>query len=344
MRHLYLLSVLISLPAIVISSCTDRKDNEEDAESVRVTVVVASEVQYQHRINSSGRLTPYSELKLSFKTGGIINNMPVRDGQDVGRGDLIAALDLSEVRSHLRQAELQHEKALRDYERVSNLYHENASTLEHYQNALTAMEIAEAAKSIARFNLDHSVIRAPSDGKVLKVLADENEIIAPGHPVILFASSRDHWLLKVPVTDRDIVDVYIGEKAEVWFDAYPHHAFDARVVEIAGMADPFTGTFEVSLAISAEGYRLMTGFIGRASIITAKVTGYIEIPADALVEASGREGMVFRYSGNTALRERIRIQEINGDRLLVTGGIQPGDTIIREGAAFITDGQQVIIN
>ncbi len=344
MRYLYIRTFAIIFAGVFILSCINRTAPEHEDDTARVTGVVVRNVQHVHKVQTSGRLMPYAELKLSFKTGGIIDKISVRNGQDVNRGDKMAVLDLSEIRSHLRQTELQYDKAKRDYERVSNLYDDNAATLEQYQNALTALEIAETARSIAQFNLDHSLIRAPSDGKVLKLFAEENEIIAPGHPVVLFASSREQWLLKVPVTDRSIVDINIGDSADVRFDAYPDEVFKASVAEIAGMADPYTGTFEVSLAIAAGTRRLMTGFIGKASISTARISEYIEIPVEALVEAGGREGIVFRYSDNRAYRERIRIEEILNDRLLVTGNIQAGDTIIREGGAFISHGQKVIMH
>ncbi len=334
---------IILVISTILCACVPQGDHAAEEDGVIVTISVAREVLYNQRVNSSGRLTPISELKLSFKTGGIIDFISVRDGQVVNMGDIMASLDMSEISSLMRQAGLGYEKALRDYERVKNLYEENAATREQYQNTLTALEMAESAKAIARFNLEHSIIKAPSDGKILKVLAEENEIIAPGHPVILFASSHGQWLLRVPVTDRDIVDIYEGDSAEVTFDAYPGNIFHAHVYEIAGMANPYTGTFEVSLAVSSEDKRLLTGFIGKASLITSATYEYTEIPADALVEASGREGTVFRYTRNTAVRERVRIEEIAGDKLLVTGGVSAGDTIIREGAAFVSDGQRVVV-
>ncbi|TVR68532.1 MAG: efflux RND transporter periplasmic adaptor subunit [Marinilabiliales bacterium] len=334
----------ISLFAVaMLCACVPKDDHDAEELTANVTISVAREVLYNKRVNSSGRLTPISEVKLSFKTGGIINLISVREGQVVNRGDIMASLNMSEISSHMRQAELGYEKALRDFERVKNLYEENAATLENYQNARTALEIAESAKVIAQFNLEHSIIKAPSDGKIMKVMAEEDEIIAPGHPVLLFASSQDQWLLRVPVTDRDIVDIDEGDNAEVTFDAYPGDIFHAHIYEIAGMANPHTGTFEVSLAVSSDDKRLLTGFIGKASLITSRTYEYTEIPAEALLEASGREGTVFRFTRNTAVRERVTIEVIAGNKLLVNGGVSPGDTIIREGAAFVSDGQRVVI-
>ena len=324
-------------------ACRSHPEHETGNEGTSVTVTFADEILYRKRISTSGRLAPFAELKLSFKTGGVIDNIPVKEGQLVTKGDILAALNLSEIRAHLKQSELMYEKASRDYGRTGNLYADTVATLEQLQNAKTAFEIAGSAKEIARFNLDHSTIYAPANGQILKIIAEGNEIIAPGSPVLLFAASQEKWFLKVAVTDRDIVHVNKGDEAEVRFDAYPDEVFEARVAEIPGMADPYTGAFEISLALSSQGRRLMTGFIGKASIITSNISSYVKIPPEALVKAHGREGVVFKYENGKAVRAKVIIEEIYDRNLLVKGEIKKGDTIVAGGAGYIRDGEKLFI-
>lgn len=339
-RSLIFFPVIFLFQACRTSTAPDT--GKEDIAWVRIEV--AREVSYQKKIIASGRLSPFTELKLSFKTGGVIDNISVKEGQYVNAGEVMAALDLSEISSQLRQAEVMYEKALRDYERINKLYTDSAATLEQLQNAGTALEIAESSRTIARFNFDHSVIAAPSGGRVLRLLAEENEIIASGFPVILFATSPEKWLLKVAVTDRDIVHIKEGDHAEIFFDAYPGKVFESSVTEISGMSDPYTGTFEVSLVLSGGDRKLMPGFIGKAEILTSEINRYLGIPHEAIIEASGRSATVFQYVNGVAAGGVIRIEEITDEMLLVTGDIEKGDTIVTAGAAFIREGQRLMIS
>lgn len=325
-------------------SCNNQPDEVVGEDEKYVTVIIAEEVFHRRTIKTSGRLTPLSELKLSFKTGGLISHIPVNEGDFVRRGDLLASLDLSEIRSQLKQSELMHQKALRDFERITNLYNDTVATLEQLQNAETALKMAESTKTIAKFNMEHSVINAPSDGQILKIVAEENENIAPGYPVLVFASSINNWLLKVAVTDKDVIHISEGDDAMIMFDAYPQTNFTASVVEIPGMADPYTGTFEIGLALSSESKRLITGFIGKAEIITSIEDRYILIPASSLAEANGMKGTVFKYKNGKAIKSTIKIKEIVNENFLVEGELASGDTIIMEGSKQVSEGDKILIS
>jgi multidrug efflux pump subunit AcrA (membrane-fusion protein) len=138
-----------------------------------VEVVVAEKHRVTVPLRETGQLTAKSRIKLSFKTGGLIAKITVDDGATVKKGDLLASLDLSEIEARVREASLAYDKAVRDYRRVYNLYRDSVATLEQLEHIRTARDIAWSNLRIARFNLKHSVIRAPSDGKILRAFATE---------------------------------------------------------------------------------------------------------------------------------------------------------------------------
>ena len=181
----------------------------------------------------------FRSLKLSFKTGGIVASVNVKEGDRVKKGDLLAALDLSEIKANVVQAQNGYEKALRDIERVENLYRDSVATLEQKQNATTALNVAKSTLEIARFNLAHSSITAPGDGIILKQLSRRNEMVAAGYPVFFFGSSGKQWKIKANLSDRDIVRVNPGDSAVVNFDAHPEVEFCAVVDQVGGIANPF---------------------------------------------------------------------------------------------------------
>ncbi|MBK7232007.1 MAG: biotin/lipoyl-binding protein [Saprospiraceae bacterium] len=115
-----------------------------------------------------GILSSESEVKPSFKIGGLVQSVKFKEGDFVKKGQVLATLDQTEIEAQLQQAMVAYEKADRDQKRVSNLYTDSVSTLEQYQNSKSAFEIAQQNLQIAKFNRKYSVVFAPISGQIVK--------------------------------------------------------------------------------------------------------------------------------------------------------------------------------
>ncbi len=317
-------------------------EKSEDPVPVKMVEVVQEELSVP--LHTSGRLALKSQAKLSFKTGGIIKHIYVDEGRTVKKGQLLAALDQTEVEAYVKQARNGFSKAERDKERVENLYKDRAATLEQMQDVRTAFEVAESRLAIAVFNLDHSKIHAPTEGKILKRLAEENEMIGAGYPVFIFGSTADQWVIKAGVGERDIVKVRLNDRAVVRFDAHPGRVFDAVVSEIPEALDPASGTYEVEVTLSGkseEGVKLISGFVGKVDIFPAAGERFFVVPVDALVEGDGSRGAVFTVKDSAALRVPVVVSHLFADKVAVRSGLRDVKAVVTDGASYLTDGALV---
>ena len=197
---------------LCIVACTGPEQKSQvESQIIPVEIQRVESRTYKVPVKLTGLLATTTQMKLSFKTGGLIDQLKVREGMEVSAGEVLAVLDLSEIRAQVKQAEIGLEKSLRDMKRAGNLFRDSVVTLEQYQNAESAYELARTQKQIADFNLLHSKIKAPSGGRIMKVLVECNEVIAPGYPAIVFASTENDWVVRAPVTDKDIVKLRIGD-------------------------------------------------------------------------------------------------------------------------------------
>lgn len=278
---------------ISLATCKQEVVENTKTETVKVktTKVISKKINY--KIHSSGKLSSKSEMKLSFKTSGIINKILVNKGTNVVKGQVLAQLNLSEIQAYAKQAQLGLEKAKRDFTRAENLYKDSVVTLEQFQNAKTQLKIAESNLQIANFNLRYSTIVAPVNGKILNCLSEENEVIAAGFPVFLFGSNQNNWIIKTNITDKDIVKVQIGDSAKIKFDAYPNRFFNARIIEISAAADPYTGTYEIELFLEKTDIALSSGFIAKLDIFSSSSENFMIIPYEALIDADANKGYVY---------------------------------------------------
>ena len=159
------------------------KNIERTSEVIPVRVMAIAQQELQPVIQTSGLFTTDDETNLAFKTGGIIEKMYVKEGDAIRKGQLLAALNLTEIEAQVAQARLSFEKAKRDFNRVENLYKDSVTTLEQFQNARTGMDVASRQLDAANFNRSYSEIRAMNNGFVLRKMASDGQVISSGTTV-----------------------------------------------------------------------------------------------------------------------------------------------------------------
>ncbi len=328
----------------VFTSCKndDKKNEVEKSIPVKIEKIEVKNIIIP--IHTSGKISSQSEMKLSFKTGGIVKRVFVKEGETVKHGQVLAQLDLSEIKAKVNQAKAAFNKAERDFNRVKSLYKDSVVTLEQLQDVTTGLDVAKSNLEIANFNLNHSKIIAPSNGRILKRFVEENELVAPGTPIIIFGSKGNSWIMKVAVTDKDIAKVKLKDSASVSIDALPDEIFNAKVSQVASAANPYTGTFEIELSLNGNP-KLVSGMIASAEIFSSTINNAKVIPIKSLVDADGKNGSVFVPVNNNTNAKKINIEitGIVGNNVIVKNGLDSIKEVITDGVEYLTDGQKIRI-
>lgn len=335
------------LLSIVFVGCKDKEEKkqtsitQEDLLSVTTQPVLA--ISQNEPISVSGMLASDSEVKLAFKTGGLIKKIYVKEGQFVKTGQLLAELDLEEINAQVNQANVGLTKAKRDLERVQRLYADSAATLQQLQDVTSAYEAASEGIKVASFNQKLSKIYAPSSGKILRKIAEQGELITPFAPAFIMGSGGAATKLKVGVSDKDVVRIHQGFPATVYIDAYPNATFKATVTQIAQTVNPTTGTFDIELNVQPNGKNLISGFVAKAEINPPSAISTLAVPIESIVEADGSEGFVYLYNATnqTVIKRKITLGSIVGSKIAVVNGLTAADEVVVLGANFLTDGEKV---
>jgi RND family efflux transporter MFP subunit len=328
---------------VLLQACGPKAEvtnTETPSELVPVTVMKLSRTAIRPLIPVSGQLTTDDETPLSFKTGGLVKRVTVKEGDVIRKGQLLAALDLTEIQAQVSQARLAFEKAQRDANRVARLHRDSVATLEQYQNSQTGLEIARRQMEAAEFNLTFSEIRAISDGFVLRKYVSEGQVVTPGTPILLTnGAHKSQWLLRAGLSDREWSMVTIGDSAELRIDAVPDKVFAGVVTRKSEGADPSTGSFLVEVSTSdIPRTALAAGMFGKALLRPSKSVLAWRIPYDALLDGDATHGYVFVTNDNqTALKVEVNIAGINKEFIEVTSGLENATSLIVSGSAYLVD-------
>lgn len=348
-KNFVLAMSLMAVTTILMQSCTDGKSATnvipKGSDPIPVKVMQLEKSGNVTVISVSGQLTTEDETILAFKTGGVVNAVLVKEGDQVRKGQLLATLDLTEINALVAQARYGFEKAQRDFQRITNLYRDSVATLEQLQNVQTTLAVAKEQLEAATFNRSFSEIHAPANGYVLRKFVNTGQVVSIGDPILLTnAAVQGKWILKVGVSDKQWASINIKDKATVEIDAFPDRSFQAMVSRKSETSDPLTGAFSVELLVKNEGVKLATGMFGSASLQSNVTMSSWSVPYEAVLDANGNEGFVFITTNNKiALKQPVIIESFNGKTMRISSGLENAKALIISGSAYLSDNSPIHI-
>jgi multidrug efflux system membrane fusion protein len=297
---------------------------------------------YEVTVRSSGVLANKSQQRLSFKVNGVIAEIFAEEGDNVVAGQLLASLDKSEILAQVKQAESLRKNAETNLKRLQQLQQDKLVSPEQLQAAQTQLDVANSDLEIARFNFKHSEIRAPQAGKIISRLVESKELVASNQAIFVVSNASAGWILRLGLSDKDIVKIDLGNEARISFDAYPNELFSAKVSELAAAANSRSRLFEVELQLANTEHKLLSGFIGRVEIVPSSNRRLAMLPIESIVTAQGLVGKVFVLTNDkTANFREVDIAFIRSDTVAISAGLEPGEQVITSGAAYVQPGLPV---
>ncbi len=343
MKTIFYKTSLIALSSFILLSCSDKTEEVKTdipTDVIPVKVIELQSSNIKRVINASGQFTTEDETMLSFKTGGIINKIYVKEGEQIQKGQLLATLDLTEINAQVNQAQIGYEKAQRDFKRAENLYRDSVASIEQFQNAKSALDFAQQQLNAAKFNLTYSEIRSITDGVVLKKIMNERQITGPGSPVIQINSKGNaDWVLKVNLSDKDWAYINIGDSALVQIDAIGKENLKSVVSSKSESVDFMTGSFSVDIKlINNKKIDIASGMFGKAIIHPKTNNVAWKIPYEALLDGNANEGYVFVTNDlKIAKKIAVKVGEIEDNNVCIKSGLENYKYIITSGSAYLTD-------
>jgi RND family efflux transporter MFP subunit len=328
--------------ALLLSACS-QSPAEVASRPTPVRVQAAISGPASPAIATNGLVATKDEMRLSFKSGGIIKSIRVHEGDPIKQGDTLAEIELTEVNAAVEQAKQMAEKARRDLDRGERLYNDQVISLEQLQDLRTQAAVAGAGLKSAEFNRGYSVITAPRDGVVLRKLAEEREVVPAGQPILVVGAHDRGYVVKAALSDREVVQLKLGDPAEIRMDAYPQAAISGTISEIAGAADERNGMFPVEVRFDSVPVRLASGLVAKLNLHPAsgRASRLTYVPIAAVVEGDGDKASVFVVNGDRVKRRAVRIAFIAPEAVALAEGLAPGERIVTDGALYLQDDERI---
>ncbi len=279
-------------------------------------------------VNASGKIQPEKLVKINAEVSGEITALPVKEGDNVRRGDLLirikpdqyqaqvdrAEAGLSSARASLNLQKANLEKAVSEFKRAEELYSKNLLSEQEFITAKTALSTtksqnesaqagvrqAEASLRDARESLAKTAIYAPMNGTVSQLLSELGERVSGSSFTqgthIMTVADLTAMEARVDVGENDIVTISIGDTARITIDAFPDRKFNGMVYEIAntatsrglGTQDEVTN-FQVKIRVLNKEASLRPGMSMTADIETETKVNVLSVPIQSVTTRAPKE-------------------------------------------------------
>lgn len=335
------IAVQLVIAGLLLAACTEVAPETSAEAPAPVTLHRVGSDSVGTSATAAGTVRLRRETPLAFISDGRVREIGVREGDVVRAGRLLATLDRTAIDAQVVSAATRVRQADAELQRQRQLVSQGWVSKARVESAEAAAENARAELSSARFTQRFATITAPTDGVILTRSAEPGQTLQAGTPVLVLGEFASGFVVRVPLPARRVAGLSRGDTAEVTFRDGAAPRMAGRIIEIAGRADPGTGTFQVELALPADP-ALRSGLIADVALPDDS-GGRLSIPATALFGARADEGFVWVVDPKT---RKVRARMVQTGRVTSGGvelvsGLARGEQIVGAGVDRLTEGTVV---
>ena len=322
-----------------------KKDTNEKL--TLITTLTAKDTVFNHYVELQATVQTKENLMLSAEFGGILQQVYVKEGQKVTKGQTLAKVDDGGLSSQLAQMETQAALAKTTFERQENLWNQKIGSEIQYLQAKTNYNSQLKVVAQMKAQLAKTVVRAPFSGTIDKIASERGSVVGPGTPILRIVSLGNMYL-EAEVPEKNIGTIKKGSDVIVAFPVL-RETFNSKVTQAGNYINPANRSFMIQIAVPNKNGNIKPNLSSKIQLKDYSNPKAITVPTSIISENA--DGEQFLYvaqnpdkNGNAiAKRVIVKVGLSQGELVEIVDGIKDGDLIIKEGARSVKDGQKVAI-
>jgi HlyD family secretion protein len=356
-----ILTTIVVLGAVFLGYTywTQQKDSPKagsDTLNARETTAKVETKDIRFVVTVAGEITPAEQVSVRPEVNGLISKLPVDVGDKVQRNDLLFALDAKNLRIEIEQkqtqieaANLQLEKAERNFKRDGKLFEEQLVSKEAFENTQTEFSLAKNSIERARKDLDLAMERlektqilAPFDCTILtRPISNGQAVSGSGGfnsgTEVLTIADLSRMIINAHVNQADVIRLSVGLEVQIQVEAIAGLTVGGVVDRIAPQATIENGIkgFSARILLTKIDPRIQPGMTANIKIPVQSAEGVVAVPLGAVFteyneQAKRQERFVYVRSGESFERRLIEIGVADYFFTEVLSGLKPGEVVSLE--------------
>ena len=355
MKKLY--TILSLSTVILLASCgsEDKKAVADNSPVIPVKVAQVSDNNDSPFLAVSGKIQAENSANLSTRMMGYVNNVLVNVGDKVSKGQLLVAInntDLqakrAQVNANITQATAAFNNAKKDYERFQALFAKNSASQKELDDMTSRFEMAKAGLEAAKqmkneinAQFAYTNITAPFSGVVTSKTVKKGDMANPGQPLISIEAPGDFEVMAM-VPETEISDIKKDTKVSVNVKSINQN-ISGKVKEISTSAAQTGGQYLVKIALDKTDANILSGMFTTVQFPMERKaeTSMVLIPKEAIVTNGQLSGVYTASQSNTAILRWLRFGRTFGDQIEVLSGLNANESYIVSAEGKLYNGAKI---
>lgn len=358
-KYKYKLGIFIFIGALVFTACENEIGKIEEKKILRSVKYMTIESAKEGRKHSySGTSKAFHEVSLSFRVGGIVNNVSVAVGDSLKIGATIATLEkisyeleVEKARLSLAQAESDRRNNESKYNRQKRLYENKHVSKKDLDAARALVEfsrsqvlLSKKSLKLTQLDLSYTILKSTEDCLVAEVFKDVNENVKAGENIIA-VNCGEGSEVEVLMPENIINNIEKNMLAKVIFDSIPNTIFDAKVSEVS-VSSALGAAYPVTLTVdNNKGHRLRSGLSAEVTFTFKASKNLVGIYVPLICVGEDTLGRYVYIVEETPIegesiirRQEVIVGDLNSLGVQIIKGLKPKQKIVTAGMSVIRDG------
>ncbi len=339
------LSVLLTGLLALLWSCKPEQQAKETIRSVKVSKVLALN-ESQHKITLPATVNERRAVELAFRVGGPLVDLNNIVGSYVEKGQVIARIDKRDFQVGLSKIESNYKLAKAEYERYKELLKQKSVSQSFFDKMEAQYLLAKGNYEDAKNAYDDTDLKAPFSGFISQVFVENFEKVNPGQPIVSFLDLSSYkvsaWVAaddaqKISPQTRFVCNLSDGQQS---------YQLEGTLLELGSKASHTKQSYPVSVLIEpTKEMHLRAGMTATLDVypqIQDEIQACV-VPLTAVFSAD-EQNYVWVLKDNTVNQRKVELGTIVSDQeLMITHGLQAGETIVSAGVHYLNQGEHVRI-
>jgi len=303
---------------------------------------------FNHYVELQGDVKSEKIISIYPEFSGIINEIFVKSGESVDKGQVLATIDDGGLKQQLSQLQITFNLAKTTYERQERLWGQKIGSEIQYLESKSMFEAQSKAIEQLTKQLNKTIIKAPFSGIIDNVIVKKGEVVYPGRSNLMLLVNMQEMYVESKVPENYINSITKGKDVVIEAPML-NIALKSKIRLVANYINPLNRTYRIEAEIPKNNYKIKPNLNVKLKVNDYSSEDAILIMLNHINIDSNNDEYVYKIINkdgkNYALKTIIETGKNNGNFIEVLKGLTENDEIVSEGARKITNNSEVkIIN
>ncbi len=319
--------------------CKSNKKESPTVQPIAVEYEIIEEKPIASTLNLAGEITAESRHEHAFLVKGKLQEVIVKEGDRVKKGQLIALINDNDYQQALAIAEGKYEEASDQYERLSKMFASGSLPAADFERIKSLKKEAQANLNLYKNKLAYTKLNATLSGVVSKVWVKSGTAITEGQPIVEISNDATVFA-KIEIPETEIAQINLKDSCSIHLRSLDQ-TLTGNIYKISPSANRLSRSYQAQILLNNQSGQLRDGMLCSVTVFKHSQDFGITLPLDLIITDINQVHFVDVVGNNRVIRKRVEFTDLVNNEVRISKGLEVGDTLLVNKPFGLKEGQKI---